>query len=434
MTGSSYVRITVDESFLDKTVKQLELRLDRHEEMILELQRLLRDKADRYEEKELRESMMTDLDNRGSQMNSRLTALESKYDSRLKDLEDSLENRLIDMANMISENMRGRFDELEARIPKDTGNVGDLADRLQAVEETVSANGKKLNLTHDSVQHIASAIAIFRNTSATLDATLPEVMSESVNSVKGDIQTILSELSKMKDQLKMLEILKNRGQEPALSHHGKGSDFDFTTVRPYPSMIAHWRDPPELPAIHPFVDLGELVDYVYKLLPKLQAHLLAMHGKIVENAADVLGKVDRPLVEKMFEKFQAVIADMVGRVDDLKESVEETATRDEINGMIDEILNSLSQEGQTAVGRMKCMACGRDIPQVSGAVPENEARRALGTPPNSMVFNAPAVKIGVQFQTKEGFDSGIVESPRSVRPFKHGAKSLKNSKAKGSRS
>jgi hypothetical protein len=77
-------------------------------------------------------------------------------------------------------------------------------------------------------------------------------------------------------------------------------------------------------------------------------------------------------------------------------------------------------EGQTAVGRVKCMACGRDIPQVTGAITEAEAQRALGSAPNSMAYKSvgPA-KVGIVFQTKEGFDSGIVESPRSIRPFKH---------------
>jgi hypothetical protein len=196
-------------------------------------------------------------------------------------------------------------------------------------------------------------------------------------------------------------------------------------------MVAHWRDPPDLPAIHQFTNVGELVDYVYRLLPKLQAHMSAMQAKIVENAADLLGKVDKSLVEKMFEKFQAVIGEIRGRVDELKDAVEQTATREEINEMLEDIIGSLSQEGQTAIGRMKCMACGRDIPQVAGAISELEAQRALGTPPNSMVFKGPgAGKVGVVYQTKEGFDSGIIESPRSIRPFKPSSRVQKPQKPK----
>jgi hypothetical protein len=47
-----FVRVQVDESFVNKAFKQIEVRLDRHEEMILELQRLLQEKADRSKLKE----------------------------------------------------------------------------------------------------------------------------------------------------------------------------------------------------------------------------------------------------------------------------------------------------------------------------------------------------------------------------------------------
>lgn len=78
----------------------------------------------------------------------------------------------------------------------------------------------------------------------------------------------------------------------------------------------------------------------------------------------------------------------------------------------------MNQEGQTAVGRMRCMACGREIPQVVGAITEDEAQRILGPPPNSQVYRGKTTNYGVLYREKEGFDSGIVESPRSIRPFK----------------
>jgi hypothetical protein len=437
MSGSKgpYVRIQVDESFLDKIFKQVEVRLDRHEEMILELQRLMRDKADRSDLKDLRESFVRELESKTLQLNTRIAALESKFDSRLKVLEEQFENRLLDMSNLLNLTMRQRFDDLESRIPKGAGEVGELSDRLQSLEQTVFANGKKLHTTRESVQHIASSIALFNNTTATLDNALPEVLHQSVNSVKSDIQSLVEQLNKLRDQLKTLEILKNRAPaDPTIIHHEKRQpDFDITAIRPYPSVAAHWRDAPELPPIHPFMNIGEVVDYVYRLVPKLQAHLTAMHGRIVETSADLVGKVDKSLVEKMFEKFQSVIGEMASRVDDLKDCVEQTATREEINDLLEDILNSMSHEGQTAVGRMKCMACGRDIPQVTGAVTEQEARRTLGSAPNSVVFKGAGLKVGVQYQTKDGFDSGIIESPRSTRPFKAASKSLKHGKPRSPR-
>jgi hypothetical protein len=336
------------------------------------------------------------------------------------------------MINMLERTMQKRLDDLSSRIPASGVEIGDLSGRLQSLEETVFNNGKKLHLTRESVQQIASSVSLFNNTFARLDQTLPDVLRDSVVSVTTNIQNLHDEIAKLKEHIKALDALKR--PEPVVVDRSTGGAFDISSISPYPSMIAHWRDPPELPPIHPFLNMGEVVDYVYRIVPKLQAHLTAMHAKIVENAANILGKVDKSLVEKMFEKFQSVIGEIRGRVDELKDCVEQTATREEINDMLEDILNSMTQEGQTAVGRMKCMACGRDIPQVAGALTEQEAQRALGSAPNSMVYRtAGQAKVGVVFQTKEGFDSGIVESPRSIRPFKPASRVTKQTKAKSPR-
>lgn len=430
MTGMGpYVRIQLDESFLDKAFKQIEIRLDKHEEMILELQKLLRDKADKTEVQDMRDSLSKEMDAKVNELNSRISALEAKFDLRIREVEENFENRLMDTANMLNLTMRQRFDDIESRMPNSTSQVSEFNDRLQTIEETVYANGKKLHLTRESVQHIASAVALFNSTTAALDNTLPDVLKKSVTSVTKNIEKLYDEIDKLRDKLQAQSIIQNKPVAPVVIQHetsvihaageSKQPDFDLSSIRPYPSMVAHWRDPPELPPIHPFLNMGEVVDYIYRLVPKLQAHLTAMQAKIVENAADIVGKVDKSLVEKMFEKFQSVIGEMAGRVDELREAVEETATRDEINEMVEDLFNSMNQEGQTAVGRVRCMACGREIPQVTGAITEDEAQRSLGPAPNSVAFKARgAPPLGVVYQTKDGFDSTIVESPRSIRPFK----------------
>jgi hypothetical protein len=130
-------------------------------------------------------------------------------------------------------------------------------------------------------------------------------------------------------------------------------------------------------------------------------------------------------VEKLFERFQGVLGDLSGRVDDLKDALEDTASRAEMNDIFEDLMSSVCQENQTAVGRMKCMACGRDIPQVTGATSEVEARRAFGTPPNSVAYQSGQSTVGIFYQNREGFDSGIVETPRSIRPARPGSKSSK---------
>ena len=62
--GGNFVRLQLDESILDKVFKNINDRLDRHEQMILELQRLLRDKPDKSDFDNLRDDMKKDIDNK----------------------------------------------------------------------------------------------------------------------------------------------------------------------------------------------------------------------------------------------------------------------------------------------------------------------------------------------------------------------------------
>jgi hypothetical protein len=78
---------------------------------------------------------------------------------------------------------------------------------------------------------------------------------------------------------------------------------------------------------------------------------------------------------------------------------------------------------------MKCMACGREIVQVTGAVPEEDAFRTLGAAPNSLICpNGSPSRLSAT--CRERFESEIVESPRSVRLFRPLSRMGKSAKPK----
>ncbi|KAH0788790.1 hypothetical protein GPJ56_007472 [Histomonas meleagridis] len=481
---SSYLRIQIDESFLEKAFKQIEQRLDYHEEMILELQRLIKDKPDRSELKSLHDTLMKEIESKTTELGNRIDLLENKLDKGLKDLEDKFEGRLLETVNMINNANKERFESLENAIPNSQSNSNsNINDRLQFLEDTVYKNGSTLHNTREHLQTVASSISLFNDTFAKLDETLPRVLNTSVTSVKNILQDLSSSLNDLKQRSSLPpEVIHVVSPAPAPSPPQKPTvtptptpkpavtptlpsvtpklsvaqtpptvtpmlpssssvsslssspstprvqpapsptityvqqNVDLSSYGPYPSVEADWRDPPLLPAITKFANVGESVDYLYKLIPKLQAHLSAIHGKIVSDDNDLKGKADKSLVEKMFEKFQSVIGDIAGRIDDLRDFLEQTATRDEINEIVRELSNQINKDSQTAVGAVKCMACGRDIPQVTGATTEEESIKLLGPPPNSIVFKARATNsMGLQFGSMDGFDSAIVETPRSVR-------------------
>jgi hypothetical protein len=196
----------------------------------------------------------------------------------------------------------------------------------------------------------------------------------------------------------------------------ESTNFDITSIRPYPKATAQWPDPPNLPKIQPFLNLGEVVDYVYRLVPKLQVHLTVLHKKIIEQETELRTKMDKLMIEKVLERFQGIIRDVGTRMDEMQAALLQTASREEINEMLDNALACAPSSGETAVGQMMCMACGRPISQVTGALTREEAHRLLGTPPNSMVFKSPGQNvIGLIGETRAGFDSKIVETPCSVR-------------------
>ena len=193
--------------------------------------------------------------------------------------------------------------------------------------------------------------------------------------------------------------------------------YDLTKVRPYSDIQVHWQDRPRLPEIRPFITIEEAVDHIYKLQPFIQAYLSAMHGKLVESWGQIQQKVDKNLVEKMFERMQGIVADINLALNKLENEVQQTATRKEINGFLEELMKSHRSDGQTAVGRVRCIACGRETAQITGAMTDAEVERAFGpNTPNSLVRGVSNHKPGVSYSSTDGFDSAIVEEPRSKRP------------------
>lgn len=212
--------------------------------------------------------------------------------------------------------------------------------------------------------------------------------------------------------------LQQQQQQPQIYQtRNSAPPYDLTKVRPYSEIQTHWQDRPRLPEIRPFLKIEEVVDHIYKVQPYIQAYLNSMHGKLLESSTQLQQKVDKNLVEKMFERMQGIVADINLALNRLKDEVQQTATRKEINGFIEELMKSTRSDAQTAVGRVRCIACGRETMQITGAMTEAEIERALGSnTPNSLVRGVSNHKPGVSYSSTDGFDSAIVEEPRSKRP------------------
>ncbi|OHT13999.1 hypothetical protein TRFO_43184 [Tritrichomonas foetus] len=341
------------------------------------------------------------------------------------------------------------------------------------LENKIQTNSNRTDKHQEFLQTIVSSLGLLNcNTNIPLfESTMANSINNSTIFVNNELAELHKELDKLKDQIQIQNIMNKQKpnqviittpqsppkpiqtappptnekvvnpskiikmKAPDISNINTNisKEFDFSTVKPYGQVTVHWRDPPDLPPIHPFRNMHDFVDYFYQMIPKLQAHLTAIQQKVVENASDILGKVDKSHVEKMFEKFQNMVNELRNRLLDLKDACEQTATREEINEMINDLLLQMNNDGETAIGRVKCIACGRDTGIVTGAKTEYEIQRILGQPPNSIAFRASnncstgvsGSAIGVSFSKRDGFDSEIVESPRSIRPFRPKANKMK---------
>jgi hypothetical protein len=153
----------------------------------------------------------------------------------------------------------------------------------------------------------------------------------------------------------------------------------------------------------------------FRAVPKLQGHMTAIYGKVVE--LDRLGqdKIERGLVERIFDKFQCIIAEFTNRVEALRRNIEETATREEINTLLQDLLNSLHSKSETVIDQVRCMTCHREMVKVTGAVPEENAEKALSEPPNSISIPSQTPSTGVSYSLRHSFDSAITTIPKSKR-------------------
>jgi nitrogen fixation/metabolism regulation signal transduction histidine kinase len=181
----------------------------------------------------------------------------------------------------------------------------------------------------------------------------------------------------------------------------------------------HWSDSRELPGIYPFL-MQNWLDCFDRIVPKSQKVLTAIHGKVADLSRECTARKDQEFLEKMYDTFQSMVAELRHRFEKLKHGLEETATREEISRIIEHLFSSMNIETETSVERVKCIVCGRETNKVAGAIIETHISRALGTLPNSIAFHTrpAAAPIGVAYQSRDGFNGEMMESSQAVRPFR----------------
>lgn len=406
-------KLSFDDSGFQKIFLNFEKTLDRHEQMILELQKLLNTKISKKDLdsaiEDLKHELTHDFDNK-------LKQLENKLNDKIDAIENDFENKFHDQFKRLEniQEMSDKISELESEITKLKDTVNQNAQSIQDISDKTKENSSKIDGDHQHIQAIASAYSSINHTTATLDDTLPKTMSDTSNYLIVTLKQLLNGNAQLSRDLQTQSTKLNT---PRITTCDNGTKIDLTTLTLRPSFSPSWKEDPMLPPLIKFGEIEDSVDYMYECLPKLQGYLSAMHDKVVDNSEQLSNLLNKDELDKNLEKFRQSIKDVKKELEELRRSLNRGLTRADVEQMISESIGVNEQGG--SIGTLKCIACGRELTQVTGAMTENEAVRRLGKPINSIaMYSTQGYNYMGQLYSSPDLEKPdrIVESPRSMRP------------------
>jgi hypothetical protein len=121
----------------------------------------------------------------------------------------------------------------------------------------------------------------------------------------------------------------------------------------------------------------------------------------------------------MIEKLRRGIVEMDNEIGELRKHLARSLSRADVMGMIAQALAVAGTEPvETAVGAVRCIACGKEIRHVVGALAEADAIRRFGVPTNTLALQqiTGGGRVGELYSSPEQLQG--IESPRAVRAFR----------------
>lgn len=394
MSMSGLFKLTFDDTQFQRVFQNFEDKLNHHEEMILELQRLVQQKSGRSE-------------------------IEKAKDMLRHEFEDKFNQFQAEM----SEQVESKLHELDKKVRDQLQNVTELSQfstRLTLNEELSNQNRSQVSELHGYIQTIIESYGAINNTVPVLNEHLSKVLQGSTNLITSNFKSIFSTLDQYKSDFnqyftELTKLREDFSKEQEKNKHAV--EIDFTKIDPQPEFNTNWRVKPILPDMFKFTNITEVIEYFYDLQPKLQGYLSAMHERVVDNFNGLENATDKQTLDKLLEKLRRAILEMDNNLTELRSDIGKNLTKKEVLKMIDEALHPDENEIGTSIGAVRCIACGRDTPIVNGATSQIEATKKLGIPPNSLTLlnlNGSNTQLYSGLNTLK---AGINEAPKSVKSF-----------------
>ena len=123
---------------------------------------------------------------------------------------------------------------------------------------------------------------------------------------------------------------------------------------------------------------------------KTQGQINDLSNQIASILRDLADRPDRNLIERLFEKFKASLANVADMINKQPQAdTKNFATREDLK-RLEKLLSSMNTEYEEAACARKstcCLSCGRPYRQVTGAIQDEKTLQILGAAPISHVTN-----------------------------------------------
>ena len=381
---------------LVKVLDDNESHLHKHDEQIQELYNLLRNFATKDDLNQLRNELKDMLD-------KELAAIRADLKDQMEEFKKNMNDKFQDMRNELDKAIEGAKNNKDERYES-------LSKRLEKCEAKADEN-------RGFIQTVANAYAGVSRNTASLDDSLARTMGESTERVNRDFTNIFEQLKNLKQRVKELKTAPPPPPQVVEREVVREAEpqIDLSGLNLRPDCTMEFEEPPTLPKLEKFDKVESSVDYMYEMVPKLQAILNCYHDKIGSLPNTDL---DRSFLTDLIDKIKNAMAGMAKELEDLKNSMNKGLTRADVAKMIREMMQAEEENDQTAIGCVKCIACGRDMRQVSGAMTEDEAFKTLGAAPNSVAMFPDIGSGPIGQMYSKTLDRDSLESPRATRPFR----------------
>jgi uncharacterized coiled-coil protein SlyX len=446
---NKFFNVSLDESVFRQVFESMMSgvndRLHRHDEEIEELRKLLAQKEleldARHKEMEAKIDL-TDLEKFRNEIraeflvqikeaNEKISGLESRI-SKLEAKCNVMDSTCHEMSEKVSfcDKISEEFAQMQSsHITKN--DLERLTERIKTVENVAERATSRIQQTRDCLLTVSSAFASVARKRVSLEAGLNRTMQSTAEEIINNFRILfeavkyVGPMSESGGQEMKVSTASNSfavTAPPTTISYDQKKDADLSDIELKDYEPFDFRKNPTLPRLTKFKDLRDCVKYIYKLIPRLQAILDALYEKLYFGPQADEKFVRKSDLESRLENITGALNTQKRQLDECRLFMKRAPSQRELVNALKIARSDVDQDGvSSAIGCMKCIACGRDISQVAGAMSEIEANDIFGSPVNIVMRPSP---FGTPIQPIYGgsLDSpeitGLIETPRAVRPFR----------------